>query len=1222
MELGNRTTESPPTARLTRLELQGFKSFANRTVFEFDAGITAVVGPNGSGKSNIADAIRWVLGETSYNALRSKKTEDVVFAGGRGRAPAGLAEVTVVFNNEEKWLPSEFLEVSVTRRAFRGGENQYLINGRRVRLKDIAFLTASLGQSYTVVGQGLVDAALSQRPEDRRGLFEHAADLGGLRMKVSDAERNLDEARNNTERLTDLLAEIEPRLKTLERAARQAREWQGLRNRLTTIQQHHYLSLLRDASARLQQAQDAVTRQSAVVATLREQIDTLTTARDQAQASIVQARDTLATHDARLDVLRTQLQRLTHERELVEERQGALSRRRADMRDTQAGLDDQVATVTREQEQIAGTIRNIEAELETARQAVEHLQASVRATRQEWQDREQEAATIQRDILATERQMNDLTRQRALIEQRQETGAAERERLAREREERDSRIASIESDLADLLRQDESIATEASTVQDRLAALQATIETHRKDADQIVTTLRETESALANARNRLDFLQRMSESGSNLHAGARQVMQWHREQSLSGIAGTLAELISIDPLYDTAIEVALGGHLQDIVVHRWSDAEQAIRRLKQSRSGRATFQPLDTVGRYGRNRSNPNEFRNQRGVHGIAADLVTTSAEVEPVVRSLLGRFVVTEDLPTARNLLDSLPGGWSAVTLAGEIARSSGSVTGGAAVRESGALGRERELRELPATIRDLEQRLAGITDQRTRIAASEREHTSTQNQLQSQLAGLAAQQRERNKQRTQIETWLHDLRRQQEQANSQVAAAGSSQTSQQADLDRIAAELRELTATRDTARERHTELLNTIASQRESGSDDDEHLLAAQRALAGLEERLRAEQRRATSLAAQREALAGELTLRAERLAALDGEQTAHKSQLARLAQEIAGLEESLQVATTERVPLAATVEQASEQRETTGNTLETTRQDLLTQERTLNQQELTLERVRADHTAIEVRITEDLALDDPQELPGTPLEAPPADDAAFTDPVVAEREISRLKERLRRVGYVGEDVVGEFERESEHHQFLRTQLDDVEAASTSLRQMLQELHDTMQRQFQETFAKVAAEFTTSFTTLFGGGTARLILTSGEESSTGRPGVDIVAQPPGKRLQNLALLSGGERSLTGVALLFAILRVSPSPFILLDEVDAALDEANVLRFREELQVLATATQAIVITHNRGTVEIADTLYGITMGGDGISQVLSLRLSDVPTGDESATIPALANLT
>ncbi|MEJ7838357.1 MAG: AAA family ATPase, partial [Thermomicrobiales bacterium] len=671
-----------PEARLTRLELHGFKSFATRTVFRFDRGITAVVGPNGSGKSNIADAVRWVLGETSYNALRSKKTEDVIFAGGRGKAPAGLAEVTVVFNNDDHWLPSEFTEVSVTRRAYRGGDNQYLINGRRVRLKDIAFLTASLGQSYTVVGQGLVDAALSQRPEDRRGLFEHAADLAGLRLKVGDAERNLNEARSNTERLVDLLTDVEPRLKTLERAARQAREWQGLRDRLTRIQQHHYQRLLIDSTTRVAEVQQALDAALERVAQIRGSIESLMAQRTAANEAISEAQDSLGTHDARLEVLREQARRLSHERDIVEERQGALTRRRADMTDTAAALDDQVHSVETEERTLTAAIQMLDEQTEQSRRTVAHLQQTSQETRRLWGDREGEANDVQRAIVAAERALNDLVQRRALLEQRQETGLADAERLTQEARSRNARIAEIERDLAAQVGEDEANGIEAGVIQDHLERLQRDIEAIWLETDTIGREFRETETALAAARNRFDFLQRTHESGSGLSSGVRQVMQWQRDGQLSGILGTVAELVSIEARFDTAIEVALGGHLQDVVVDRWQDADIAISRLKQSKSGRATFQPLDTVGRYGSQRPVPQELKGRRGVHGLAADLVTAKPGVEPVVRSLLGRFVVAEDLETARDLLAVLPGGWSAVTLSGEIARSSGSVTGGAAVR------------------------------------------------------------------------------------------------------------------------------------------------------------------------------------------------------------------------------------------------------------------------------------------------------------------------------------------------------------------------------------------------------------------------------------------------------------------------------------------------------------------------------------------------------------
>ncbi len=368
--------------RLTRLEIQGFKSFLNRTVFAFEPGITGIVGPNGSGKSNVADAVRWVLGEQGQHALRARKTEDVIFSGGHGRAPAGMAEATLTFDNADGWLPIEFAEVSVTRRAFRSGENQYLINGRRVRLKDVALLTAGLGQSHVVVGQGLVDAALSLRAEERRGLFEHAADLSGLRLKVAEAERNLAETDANTARLSDLLIELEPRLRSLERAARQAKEWQSIRDRLRGLQGAHYREALETATAALVAAETGAEHAARAVAVAHEEVARLTAAGERATTQLTAARERLTQHDERRAALEDRLRRQTHERDLAAARFEALSKRRTDMDDAREGLDERVASVSAELAKLQSDLRDLERATTESRDAAARHHRDVTARRE------------------------------------------------------------------------------------------------------------------------------------------------------------------------------------------------------------------------------------------------------------------------------------------------------------------------------------------------------------------------------------------------------------------------------------------------------------------------------------------------------------------------------------------------------------------------------------------------------------------------------------------------------------------------------------------------------------------------------------------------------------------------------------------------------------------------------------------------------------------------
>ncbi|MEZ4625095.1 MAG: AAA family ATPase [Thermomicrobiales bacterium] len=673
---------APPAPLLTRLEAQGFKSFATKTSFLFERGITAIIGPNGSGKSNIADAVRWALGEQSYGTLRGKKTDDVIFAGGQGKAPAGLAEVTLTFDNSSGWLPSEYTEVTVTRRAYRGGENQYLINGRKVRLKDVQILTASLGSSHVVVGQGLVDAALSQRAEERMALFEHAADLTGLRIKATEAARNLAETEANSNRIRDLLIEVEPRLKLLERAAKQSQEYIGLRDRRHGLQWRLERELLGDALNAYNSAQRAAAGDEAALDGARTRLETSATALIAARQAAEDARAALEQQTARAQEIEDRVRRIGHELELTGERIGNLNRRRDDFAETETGLTEQQQGLTSELAAVAQAIEAIEKEIGAAKSGAGETERAIADRRRAAYDVERRAGELTRAVQDAERRQNDLVRQRALRRQRLETDRESLERAGADTSERTGRITRFESELAALTESDRN-------EHERLAELTATLtshaETERQTADAERAARERIDAAernLSQLTARLEALQRLHESGTGLYQGVRAVQQAAKSDQLHGIRGPMVELIQTPARLETAIEVALGGHLQDVVVERWADAEAAIDHLKRTRSGRATFQPLDTV-RGRRDANLPADVARLGGVQGVAASLIDYDGELDPIVWSLLGRTLVVDDLATTRAALKALPGGWSVVTLAGEIARSSGAVTGGAAVKE-----------------------------------------------------------------------------------------------------------------------------------------------------------------------------------------------------------------------------------------------------------------------------------------------------------------------------------------------------------------------------------------------------------------------------------------------------------------------------------------------------------------------------------------------------------
>ncbi|MCC6790740.1 MAG: AAA family ATPase, partial [Thermomicrobiales bacterium] len=842
--------------RLTRLELHGFKSFANRTVFTFERGITAIIGPNGSGKSNISDGVRWVLGEQSHSSLRSKKTEDVIFAGGHGKAPAGMAEVAVTFDNSTGWLPTEYAEVTITRRAFRSGENQYLINGRKVRLKDVAQLTASLGHSHTVVGQGLVDTALSQRPEERRGLFEHAADLTGLRLKAVDAERNLTETESNSARITDLLTELEPRLKTLERAAKQAREWQGVHQRLKSLQTFHYARLLGDVAGRLTVAESGSAREEWAVEERRNEVERNVRLAAELRATLEHARAALEQHAARLQATVDQARRVGYERDLANERHTALTRRREDMADTQAGLDEQVAAVERQLQAVAADLAAVEQEVAAGRETVAAMHRESAAARNARAEIERAVARLGKVIAEQERRAAELGRRKALLDQRLETDAAERERAQRSGGERAERIARLNAEIA-------AFDVAESESQGEIAA----IETAIKDLIEITeraavgmvraqNSLAEIERTIGQTSARLDALKRIHESGTGLHGGVREVLQATRGGKLQGVRGTVAELIEVPERYDTAIEVALGGHLQDIVVARWADAEAAIAHLKRGNAGRATFQPLDTVRAF-RGSTDIARALALPGVHGIAKVLIAFAGDLDAVVGALIGRTLVVDDLAAARATLPHLPNGWSTVTLAGEIARTGGSVTGGAAVRESGMLGRERELRELPGELKRLETRRAEAAEAVKLARGEQQRHVEERQRLEAERAGLNASRKERQGQRLRLLSWLKEVEAEQAAAERRLATLATTSETVTADIARLTAEQEALAAERQASLQEQRAAEAELTRGVEQAGSAESALSTEQRTLAGLEERLRSERKREAGLRAQRSAL-----------------------------------------------------------------------------------------------------------------------------------------------------------------------------------------------------------------------------------------------------------------------------------------------------------------------------------------------------------------------------
>jgi chromosome segregation protein len=1201
---------------LKRLEIQGFKTFAQRTVFEFRPGVTAVVGPNGSGKSNLSDAVRWVLGEQSYTTLRCKRTEELLFSGGGKRPPAGFAEVSLTIDNSDRLLPIEFDEVTITRRATRAGENEYAINRARVRLRDVQEVTAPLGSSYTIINQGLVDAALALRPEERRRLFEDAAEISSFELRKSEAIRRLRETDTNTQRLTDLLGELEPRLRSLKRQANQARQHRELSAELQNAQEQFYIAQWRTAQAATTTAELDVARLAAALEQARtRQIATASEVRTLREA-LRDRRDHLGALHQQSSALHTRAEAAQRDLAVSDERLASLSRRAEDLERTRQDLDLRRTETERERAEAAAALESAESNLTEQREHLAACEADIavfEATRRALardlsaaQDAALKAATAVAETQSRAEQLSS-QRERLLAEQAKLTHslgqAEERFTAARQQvEAAQSVLKDAEAHLAGAMEAETNARAELDALRSERAA-----------ADEDLAAARRT---LADAEARLESLNRLARAYAGTFAGVKAAMQWAERAGRLGFA-LVAAIIRTPAEIETAVEVALGSRLQNIVVETWQDAEDAIAELKRSGAGRATFLPLDTLRRTTLDRERSASGGANAAVLGVAADLVDYDPHYQAVVLQLLGRTLVVRDLPTARTELRRLAGGWTIVTLHGEQVNSGGAITGGAATKESGALRRERELRELPSQV---EQARATVAEHETRRRKLDERIAAATQALHAAEAGKRAATQQRDAQRTALDKAERALA----QAEQERTWQEQRQEAVSRDLAALAGQGRSLAAQHDEVKERaaaaqaHLEQLRARQEDELTADRAAQERFAAQRAaVASAEGEVNAQRalvkthQQTLERLAQRQTDADQSVSRlaAEReatSAAHDRAEAAHSALLA----EIDALRAQISPAEAElHVEEARLTELEKTEAEVTAA--------LLDQEAVHNRAALDAQRARDRlDSLIERAAAEGLELHNLSLETGAQSEA---EQAPIGD---LQTLIATLKSKIERLGVVNPLALEEYEETAERQGFLSSQLEDLHQARTTLQDLITELETAMHARFSQTFQAVALEFERSFTRLFGGGTAQLHLTGAPNAQNGNgvhdedgsndttngrvSGVEIIARPPGKRQQNISLLSGGERTLTAAALLFAILTVNPSPFCILDEVDAALDESNVGRFREALAELTRTTQFIMITHNRSTIEAADTLYGVTMGDEGASKVLSLQLADL----------------
>jgi len=1183
--------------RLKKLYIHGFKSFADRVEMTFEHGVTGVVGPNGCGKSNISDAVRWVLGEQSARQLRGSRMEDVIFNGTEKRRRMAYCEVTLTFDNEDRSLPSDYTEVAVTRRVFRTGESEYLLNGAACRLKDVVDLFRDTGigrDGYSIVGQGRVGEILSQKSEDRRQVFEEAAGIVKYKARKSEAEKRLDNTEQNLSRIADIISELESRLEPLRLQSEDARKYLAMREEQKGLDLNVFL-------IRSERYQEKIAELRLTAENMRETL----AQNEREQQALNERRESvqnqLSEREEKAAELRESLQALIQEVEAQEGQANVLRERLAASRREQARVEDEKRAAEEGETGMRRRIETLEGEIAREGEGV-----AAREERQAALDRALEEAEAAAARLETEaedakerviRFMNDMGDVKSEQARLTALGEAIDRQLASlsAGAEEDSRMT------ADLRRAVEDAEGVWDEENDRLKALNEAAreisERTRRAGEEYERLTAESQKLLSIKQelgSRLKLLTEMQRDYEGYNLSVKQVLMEAERRGGAGVHGVVASILHAPQRLERALDMVLGGTLQNVVVDRDEDAKAMIEYLKRNRYGRATFLPISSI----RGRTldmGERRVLSMPGCVGLASEMVTYDPIYRGIVENLLGRTVIAEDLNSGIAIQRAGRYQFRLVTLDGDVMHSGGSMTGGSVQsRMTSLLSREREITESTENMKKLTEKLAQAQNQLKKgeeeRAALKRERAQLFDDVHQQEIAVTRAEDHLARAREELNGHTGRAARVNE-ARAQLAEQKAEILSQ---LDALG-QRRETTEDEGEALRKKAQALQTSLSekraalnaQRQETGDARVALATAKRGFEALKQdlsRLNAQKGDAARALAE---AAESLRALACRLKADEEALTTEEGRLELARRGLNGAREDFQRADESRLKAQTELKEISESAE---------RLRVATEEFTdrSHRAEMALSRAENDLEQMTARIWEDYQL--------TYEGAEPFRDPDFKL-AESEKRLNTLRAAIRAMGPVNVSAMDEYRETSERYTELSAQRDDLERAKNDLMGIISELTGKMETQFRAQFEQLDVYFRQTFTELFGGGRAELRLEDPKDALN--TGIEIVAQPPGKKLQMLSLLSGGERALTAIAILFAMLKLKPTPFCILDEIEAALDDANIDNFAEYLQTYSNKTQFVVVTHRKGTMSRCDALYGVAMEEKGVSKLMSVKLAD-----------------
>ncbi len=1177
---------------LKSIEMHGFKSFANKIVFDFHNGITGIVGPNGSGKSNVSDAVRWVLGEQSAKQLRGASMQDIIFAGTENRKPLSYAYVAITMDNADHTLPVDFDEVTIARRVYRSGESEYLLNGIPCRLKDVneLFYDTGIGkEGYSIIGQGQIEKILSGKPEERRELFDEAVGIVKFKKRKAATVKKLESERENLVRVNDILLELERQVGPLERQSETAKLYLKRKEELKTLDVNMFLLEVDRLSKQL----DEITKNGQIA---ENELNENRKKQEEIRLTYASLEKQIEEIDAKIESIRQEQSQTTVTKSKLENQINILEEQIKAAEASDDSLAARQAVMELEKEEHEKQLSDFQEEKNTLKKQLEEVLDRLSKVKDEYSNLQSEIHRCNDGIEKNNQEIMRLLNEKANIKSKEQHFQTMLEQTNIRKAELTQRILQSKTEekgLLDELKECEKAYNEANSIYEKL-------EDSLKELDQKKTDLRLKRMKAAEDRtkmselvqqkkSKLESLQNIAERYDGYGNSIRRVME--QKDKNPKIIGVISDLISVEKKYEIAIETALGGNIQNIVTEDEKTAKEMIQYLKQNRAGRATFLPITSVD--GKGRFKNEDALSEAGVLGLASTLVKSDSKYEGVISYLLGRVIVCDTIDHALALAKKNHYSLHIVTLEGEYLSPGGSMTGGAFKNSSNLLGRKREIEDLESELKKLQGELSDLKkhleEQDVALSLVEDDISETSKAISDQAlvrntAGLN----------------LARAKEQVERSEEKYASLNEESKNIDSEINDIHAGNKSIQAEMEHADVKELELKEEIAEFQKCLDEKTYMETSSSRTLSEIQIE-EANARQKVEFADENiNRLLSEIDKDNSNIASLLDEAKLSKDEVAKKKNDIEEIRKTILAADENEGGLAASLLEAQKQKEEMNASYKgffTKREEVSNRINELDKEIYRLNSQR-DRTQDSIEYQNNYMW---EEYELTLHHAMELKNEEYSDLPSMKKQISSIKDEIRRMGNVNVNAIEEYKEISERYEFLKGQHDDLIEAEESLVAIIDELDKGMREQFTKGFADIQREFDKAFKELFGGGKGTLELVEGEDVL--ETGIRIIAQPPGKKLQNMMQLSGGEKSLTAIALLFAIQNLKPSPFCLLDEIEAALDDSNVDRFAKYLHKLTKNTQFIIITHRRGTMNAADRLFGITMQEKGVSTLVSVNL-------------------